>query len=329
MCQLPKISHQKLLVGLEFADDAGVYQLDKNTALIQTVDFFTPIVDDPYLFGTIAAANALSDVYAMGGVPLTALNIVAFPLGVLSEQVLKDILRGGLAKIQEAGAILLGGHSIQDPEPKYGLAVTGVAHPSEIWTNRGAKKGDVLILTKPLGIGIITSALRKKKDQNNLLQTVSPVPDAIERKAIEVMSQLNDKACETGKMVGIHSCTDITGFGLLGHAWEIAKASQVQIEIDYQAVPIIKGTQDLAAKGYIAGGNWSNLEYMISKVEYGSSLDEIAKHILVDPITSGGLLMAVAEKKSQELLELLHQNGVVEAQIVGKVYEGEPKIKVI
>lgn len=316
-------------MGIDTSDDAGVYMLNDHTALIQTVDFFTPVVDDPYTFGAIAAANALSDIYAMGGQPLTALNIIAFPSDLLPYEVLGEILRGGSDKIREAGAALLGGHSIKDNEPKYGLAVTGIASPQDVWTNAGAKNNNTLILTKPLGIGIITSALRKHKDKEGRIKTFSPVPQEVEKKAVEVMLMLNDKAAEAGKAVGLQACTDITGFGLLGHAWEMAKSSGVQIELSLKSVPVIPDARDLGDEGYIAGGNWGNLEFMKDKAEYYPGMELIDKHILVDPITSGGLLMAVSEEKEEELLARLHAAGIKDARIIGKVLEGEPVVRVI
>lgn len=313
---------------MENADDAGVYKLSENTALIQTVDFFTPVVDDPYSYGAIAAANALSDVYAMGGVPLTAMNLVAFPIDVLPKAVLAEILRGGAEKIAEAGAVLLGGHSIQDNEPKYGLAVTGIAHPDEIWSNAGACPGDDLILTKPLGVGIITSALRKKKDhEGNIIMQHVVSPD-VEKKTIEVMAQLNQKAAEAAREVGINACTDITGFGLLGHTWEMAQASQVRVELSLQAVPVIAGARELALVGYIAGGNWANLEYMAAHTDFFSGMEMVDKNILADPITSGGLLLAVPRARSGLLLNKLQNAGIAAARIVGRVEAGEPRISV-
>lgn len=316
------------MVGLENADDAGVYQLSEDTALIQTVDFFTPIVDDPYSFGAIAAANALSDVFAMGGVPLTAMNLVAFPLELLPSSVLAEIMRGGADKIAEAGAVLLGGHSIQDKEPKYGLAVTGIAHPAEIWSNAGARAGDELILTKPLGVGIITSALRKKRDKDGQVIMQHVVAPAVEKKAIEVMAQLNQVAARVARKVGVDACTDITGFGLLGHAWEMAQASHVRIELSLQAIPVIAGAKELALEGYIAGGNWANLEYMTDKTEFFNGIEMVQKNILADPITSGGLLLAVPAEKAGQLLTMLKQEGIAEAAIIGRVSAGEPRILV-
>ncbi len=316
-------------MGIETADDAGVYLLNEDTALIQTVDFFTPIVDDPFIFGAIAATNALSDIYAMGGQPLTALNILAFPLNILGAVVLGEILQGGAQKIREAGALLLGGHSIQDNEPKYGLAVTGTARPDEIWTNAGVRAGDSLILTKPLGIGIITSALRKKKDSAGRLILQSPVDAETEAKAIAVMLELNGKSAAVARRVGINACTDITGFGLLGHAWEMARASRVQIEISLREVPVLEGARELGIQGYIAGGNWANLEYMKDKAVFAQAVEAIDKHILADPITSGGLIFAVKQERADRLLDGLHEAGITGAKLIGKATSGEPVVKVI
>ena len=311
---------------METSDDAGVYKLNEETALIQTVDFFTPVVDDPYDFGAIAAANALSDVYAMGGVPLTAMNIVAFPLDILPGSVLAEILRGGADKIAETGAVLLGGHSVQGKEPKYGLAVTGVAHPAEIWTNAGARPGDELILTKPLGIGIITTAMRKNKDCEGNLVLQEVVPPSVAQKAVAVMASLNKTAAEVAKEVGVNACTDITGFGLLGHAWEMAVASQVRIELNLQAIPVIAGARELAQQGYIAGGNWANLEYMADKTEFFRGMELVDQNILADPITSGGLLLAVPGEKAGQLLSRLQQAGLTDARNIGKMSAGEPRL---
>lgn len=317
-----------MLVGLETGDDAGVYLLNEETVLIQTVDFFTPIVDDPYIFGAVAAANALSDIYAMGGKPVTAMNIMAFPMETLPSEVLAEILKGGADKVKEAGALLMGGHSIKDDEPKYGLAVTGIASPQEVWTNAGAKEGDMLVLTKPLGIGIITSALRKKRNADGSIDLRTVVRADIEKAAVEVMMELNDKAARAGRSVGINACTDITGFGLLGHAWEMAKASQVGMEIEFARIPVLDGARELGLKGYIAGGNRANLKYMIDKVDYPEGIEDIVKFILADPITSGGLLMSVSPDKLERLLEALKEEGVVNASLIGRVVPGKPIIKV-
>jgi len=316
-------------VGIETSDDAGVYLLNQDTALIQTVDFFTPIADDPYLFGAIAAANALSDIYAMGGKPILALNIMAFPLNTLPYQVLADILRGGADKVAEAGAVLVGGHSIQDNEPKYGLSVTGVAHPSEIWTNAGAQPGDALILTKPLGVGIITTALRKKKKADGSIDLAEVVPAEVEQRAYQAMLELNAKAAHTAKSYHVHACTDITGFGLLGHSWEMAKASGAAMELWSGRIPVLMGARELAAQGYIAGGNYNNLEYLQDKVCFDPEVDILQRHILADPITSGGLLLAVPQEEAESLADKLRQAGIAEAAVVGEVIAGKPLIKVL
>lgn len=302
--------------------------MNEDLALIQTVDFFTPIADDPYIFGGIAAANALSDIYAMGGEPIVALNIIAFPLDTLPSEVLAEILKGGAAKVQESGAVIAGGHSIQDPEPKYGLAVTGTAHPKDIWTNAGAQEGDVLVLTKPLGVGIITTALRKKKDREGNLVLDSPVSPDLEQRVYEVMLELNAASAAAAREVGINACTDITGFGLLGHAWEMSQASKVQIEIQAGKVPVIEGARELARQGYIAGGNWSNLKHLEGKVSFGHGVEGIEKNILADPITSGGLLMSVPGEKASELLHRLREYGGKEAAVIGRVRKGVPRILV-
>lgn len=326
---LPKSSNPQLMVGIETSDDAGVYLLNEETALIQTVDFFTPIADDPYIFGAIAAANALSDIYAMGGRPILAMNIMAFPLNELPYQVLADILRGGADKVIEAGAVLVGGHSIQDKEPKYGLSVTGVAHPSEIWTNAGAKPGDAIILTKPLGVGIITTAMRKRKTQNGGLTNENVVPFEVEQQAYEVMLELNAKAANIAKPFKIHACTDITGFGLLGHSWEIAKASNVALELWAGRIPVLNGARDLATQGYIAAGNFANLKYLQDKVDFAPDLALLEHHILADPITSGGLMLVLPAEQADELLTKLHEAGITKAAIIGRVQAGEPRLKVL
>lgn len=317
-------------MGLETSDDAGVFLLNEETALIQTVDFFTPIVDNPYTFGAIAAANALSDIYAMGGRPILALNIMAFPLNELPYQILADILRGGADKVIEAGAVLVGGHSIQDKEPKYGLSVTGIAHPSEIWTNAGAKPGDALVLTKPLGIGIITTALRKKKDpEGRIVIDKRIVPAELEKKACSVMLELNAKAAQLAKTYHIHACTDITGFGLLGHGWEMAKASGVIIEFCLSQIPVLEGARELAGEGYLAGGNYNNLRFLQDKAEYAAGIGIVEQHILADPITSGGLLLALPEEEAEGLAARLREAGISWAAVVGRVLAGEPKIVVL
>jgi len=301
-----------LLVGLETNDDAGVYRLNDEIALVQTVDFFTPIVDDPYSFGQVAAANALSDIYAMGGTPLTALNIVAFPIGTLDKEVLSEILRGAGNKLAEAGATLVGGHSIDDSEPKFGLAVTGVVHPGKIWTNAGAKVGDRLILTKPIGVGILTTAL--KNGQLN---------EAEISRITTVMTTLNKIAASTMASYTVHACTDVTGFGLLGHASEMAGGSGVGMRIKKAQVPVLPRVRELAAAGFVPGGTKNNLRYLQGSVTFAETLDQIDRWILCDAVTSGGLLMAIPVEQADLLLLDLHHAGV-EAIAIGETTAENP-----
>jgi selenide,water dikinase len=282
---LPQTADPNVLVGFETSDDAGVYRLRDDLALVQTVDFFTPIVDDPYDFGRIAAANALSDVYAMGATPVSALNLVAFSLSELGSDVLIEILRGGAEMASLAGVAILGGHSIEDSEPKYGLAVTGVAHPDAIVTNAGARAGDVLVLTKPLGAGAICTALKRGR----------PAPlDA----AIEVMTTLNRDASIAACAAGVHGLTDVTGFGLLGHLHELALASGVAAEIEASAVPAIDGVLELLGEGEetaIAGGTRRNRAYGETFSRFAADVPPAHRWLVCDAMTSGGLLAAMPE----------------------------------
>lgn len=302
-----------VLVGTETSDDAGVYKLTEDLALVQTVDFFTPIVDDPYDFGQVAAANALSDVYAMGGTPLTALNIVAFPVGTLDSVILSEILRGAGEKLREAGAALVGGHSIDDPEPKFGLAVTGTVHPDRILTNAGAKPGDRLIVTKPIGVGILTTAI--KRDQLD--------PEQI-RQVTRVMATLNKKAAEIMAGYEVHACTDVTGFGLLGHTLEMARGSQTGIVLDRRRVPVLPKAKELAERGTIPGGTKNNFRHVEGSVEFAPSLDEYERYVLCDAVTSGGLLIAVDASDAEALLAALHEGGVEDAAMIGEVTAEHP-----
>lgn len=307
LCRLPATRAEELLVGYETGDDAGVYRLTPDLALIQTVDFFTPVVDDPYTYGAIAAANSLSDVYAMGGRPLLALNIVCYPChGDL--EVLSEILRGGAAKVAEAGALLVGGHTVQDEEPKYGLAVTGTVHPDRLVTNAGARPGDALILTKPLGTGIITTAIK-----GGLAS-----PDLIEI-ACATMATLNRSAAEAMQEVGVHACTDITGFGLIGHALEMARASEVTLYLEADRVPLLPEVRELASAGCIPGGTFSNRVYFQPEVAVQKDLTEEEQLIFFDAQTSGGLLIAVPPERADALLRQLNQRGVGEAALIGEV----------
>jgi selenide,water dikinase len=286
-------------VGIETADDAGVYRLTEELALIQTLDFFTPIVNDPYTFGQIAAANSLSDVYAMGGRPLTALNIVCYPRKTVPKDVLKAILAGGLDKVHEAGALLVGGHSVDDTELKYGLSVTGVVHPQRILTNSGAKPGDLLILTKPLGTGIIATAVKGR--------VASPEAEA---RAVAVMTTLNRLAAECLEGFAVHAVTDITGFGLLGHALEMATGSQVELTLFASRVPVLEAARDYAAMGMVPAGTFANRNFCEKSLEVAPRLDAVSLDLLADAQTNGGLLIAVAGEQADSLLSCLHDRGV-------------------
>ena len=298
---------------MESLDDAGVYKLTDELAIIQTVDFFTPIVDEPYAFGQIAAANALSDVYAMGGKPLTAMNLVCFPIKSLDISVLQDILRGGVDKLREAGVTLVGGHSIIDAELKYGLSVTGTVHPKRLVTNGGAKAGDKLILTKPLGTGIISTAVK-----------AGVVNEELVRKVTRCMATLNDKASELMQEVGVHACTDITGFGLLGHAIQVAESSQVGIELHLASIPYFSEVIQFSQQGFCPGGLYRNKDFYSNKVKFINQIPEYMQDILFDAQTSGGLLICLSPRKAELLLDRLQQAGVEDAVSVGEVVS-EPK----
>lgn len=300
------------MVGIETGDDAAVYRLGPEIALILTVDYFTPIVDDPYSFGAIAAANAVSDVYAMGGKPLLALNIVGFPIDKLPKEVLAEILRGGAEKAMEAGVLIVGGHSIDDDEPKYGLAVTGVIHPDLVVTNKRARAGDDLILTKPLGMGIISTAIKRQKASASLV-----------RRAVQVMSTLNRDAAEAMTEVGAHACTDITGFGLLGHLYGMTRASGVGAKIKLSKVPILPEVWELAKEGCIPGGTRKNYSFLQEKeaVTWDPGIDEMTRLVISDAQTSGGLLIAVAKEKSQDLLSRLEARKTQAAVLIGEIVD--------
>jgi selenide,water dikinase len=310
---LPPLSDPNVLVGSATADDAAVYRLSDDTALVLTTDFFTPIVDDPYDFGAVAAANALSDVYAMGGRPLTALNLVGFPDDTLEPEVLGQILRGGAEKAREAGIDLVGGHTIKTDEPIYGLAVTGVVHPDRVVSNAGAKPGDVLVLSKPLGVGIITTAAKQDRDPHEAI-----------REAIRLMTTLNAGACEAMCEVGVHAATDITGFGLLGHLRNMLAASGVAATVALGAVPVIESAWEYVRDGIAPGGTHANKRFLDAWVTYDDGVDKPAQLVLCDAQTSGGLLMAVAEDRAERLVEALTARGTLAAAVVGRVEAGEP-----
>jgi selenide,water dikinase len=303
-----------LLTGLEHAEDAGVYKLSADLALVQTVDFFTPTVDDPFTFGQIAATNALNDVYAMGGKPLTAMNIVCFPIKTMDKSVLREVLRGGLYKMREAGVLLIGGHSVEDNEIKYGLSVTGVIHPDKVLFNRGAKAGDSLILTKPLGTGIISTAIKAEEASSEIVT-----------KAISCMTQLNKKTSEMMIAAGdIHACTDITGFGFLGHACEMIEGSDVGMNIHSAAVPIFTGLQELVETGFVPGGLYRNKNFRISQIETADTCPAWLLDVFFDPQTAGGLFFSLPRKKAQNLVEKMRRSGIGDAAVVGEVVADHP-----
>lgn len=307
MCDLPKFNSDKLLVGFETSDDAAVYKINDEQALIQTLDFFTPIVDDPYTFGQIAATNALSDVYAMGGTPIVAMNIVGFP-NCLSPLVLKEILRGGADKVKEAGALLVGGHSIEDNEPKYGLSVSGMVHPDKIWANNTVQEGDLLILTKPLGIGILTTALKE-----------GLISDACEAEVVKTMCLLNKYAKEAVEAFEVHACTDVTGFGLLGHVYEMVSKSSFSVEIYSGAVPYISEAKDLGEMGIIPAGAYRNHEHIKPFLSVSDNVSEVLMDIMCDPQTSGGLLLALSETEAKNALSKLKECGLEHCAVIGKI----------
>lgn len=315
MGKLPKFNDPMLLVGTETSDDAAVYQISEELAMIQTVDFFTPVVDDPYLFGQIAAANALSDVYAMGGEPKVALNLAAFP-DCLDIEILGEILQGGADKVIEAGAVLAGGHTISDNEPKYGLCVSGFVNPKSMWKNYGAQPGDVLILTKPLGTGILSTAIKGEMASEEEIE-----------EAVRTMTTLNKYARDTAAKFKVHSCTDITGFGIAGHAMEMARGSKKTLILYTQKLPVLNGVKEYAQMGLIPAGAYRNREYLEEDVHShisGSWLEDL----VYDPQTSGGLLLAVSRQDAPGLLESLQRLSLPSAAI-GEVTEKQDKFLIL
>ncbi len=300
-----------VLVGLERADDAGVYRITDDLALIQTVDFFTPIVDDPYWFGQIAAANALSDVYAMGGVPKTAMNLVGFPIKEMDIDVLRQIIQGGIDKIREADAVLVGGHSIEDSELKYGLSVTGFVHPARVRVKNNLRPGDRLILTKPLGTGIINTAIK----------AAMAAPGVIDR-VTRLMAALNRTAAETMADFPVHACTDITGFGLLGHLAEMVSGSGCSVRIESRKVPILPETAAFAGMGLVPGGAFKNKSFRQAMTIFDADVDAVMQDMLFDPQTSGGLLISIASEEADALAAALGRKGVPAADVIGEVLDG-------
>ena len=301
---LPQPTDPNLLVGTQTSDDAGVYRLRDDLALVSTADFFTPIVDDPYDFGRIAATNALSDVYAMGGRPISALNLVAWSVEDLGAEMLGEVLRGGHDVVTAAGAVIVGGHTIDDPEPKYGLAVTGVVDPAEVITNAGGRAGDALVLTKPVGAGAVTTALKKGLASDDALTA-----------AVEVMTELNAAGAEAARAAGAHAMTDVTGFGLLGHLHELALAGGVAAVVEADAVPVIAGALELLADDRaVAGGSRNNRRYAEEFASFDAGVDEVHRRLVTDAMTSGGLLVAVDPARA----------GDVPGPVIGRLVDGEP-----
>ena len=317
---LSKIHQPKLAngaVGFDSSDDSAVYTLDDGKIIIQSVDFFTPIVDDPFTFGQIAAANSLSDIYAMGGTPLFALNVAAFNSDELPLSVLTDILNGGVDIAKEAGIPILGGHTIKDKEPKYGMVVTGEVHPDKLTRNDTAKIGDLLVLTKPLGTGIISTAIKRHIANESIMKT-----------AIDTMRTLNKSAAEAMAEVGANACTDITGYGLLGHLLEMCKGSNVSATIEFDAMPFMNGVFELAQDGVIPGGTKRNLEFVQDDISFAEHLAEFQLHMLADAQTSGGLLMSVPPEKAEALVNALKSNGTLASHIIGEIQPNDENMKV-
>lgn len=310
MCGLDFPTDPNVLVGLSRADDAGVYQVSEELALIQTVDFFTPVVDDPYGFGQIAAANALSDVYAMGGEPKTAMNLVGFPLKQMDLSILRQVIQGGIDKVREAGAVILGGHSVEDEEFKYGLSITGFIHPRRILTKQGLRAGDRLVLTKPLGTGIVNTAIKGNLATGEITRQVTAIMAALNRTAAAVMRQYP-----------VHACTDITGFGLIGHLAEMIQGTALGLTITVERLPIIDVALGFAAMGMVPGGAHKNRSFREAMVDMRNGIDPAMQDIVYDPQTSGGLCIAVERTSAEALVENLQREGVEHAAIIGEVVE--------
>lgn len=310
MGKLKSKKDERILIGYADNDDAAVVRLSDGRLLVQTVDFFTPIDDDPYTFGQIAAANSLSDIYAMGATPIFALNIIGFPINVLPKSDLTKILQGGIDKAQEAGISIVGGHSIDDPEPKYGLVVTGEVAEDKLITNSNAQPGDKLILTKPLGTGIIATAVKRGiADKETMV------------KSAESMATLNKLAADVMTEIGVNSATDVTGFGLLGHLLEMCKASRVSAKIDYQVLLFLPSVKELAEKGIVPGGTKRNLKFVQDKVQFGEHLTDIDKLLLADAQTSGGLLIAIPAEKAEKYISKFNELSKINAVIIGEIVE--------
>jgi len=310
---------ENVIVGLDRADDAGVYKISDDLALIQTVDFFTPIVDDPYGFGQIAAANALSDVYAMGGIPKTAMNLVAFPVKEMDLSILRQIIQGGIDKLAEAKVVLIGGHSIEDKELKYGLSITGVIHPARVLTKKRLRVGDRLILTKPLGTGIVNTAIKAGMASADLAERVTHLMATLNRNAAEIMSAFD-----------VSACTDVTGFGLLGHLAEMVSGSGQSVRVFSEKVSMIPEALEFASMGLIPAGAYKNREFRESMITFAETVNRTRQDVLFDPQTSGGLLISVSVRHADKLVAALKDGGVGDASEIGEVLSGpEEKIEVV
>jgi len=319
LCGMVFPTDDHVIVGLDRADDAGVYKISDDLALIQTVDFFTPIVDDPYWFGQIAAANALSDVYAMGGTPKTAMNLVAFPIKQMDLSILRQIIQGGIDKLAEAGVVLIGGHSIEDRELKYGLSVTGFVHPARVLAKKNLRFGDRLVLTKPLGTGIVNTAIKAGMASADLTDNVTRLMASLNRDAARIMSDFN-----------IHACTDVTGFGLLGHLAEMVCGSGVSVRIFSDRVPMIPEALEFASMGLIPAGAYKNREFRESMIEFAKTVKRALQDIMVDPQTSGGLLVSIGRIQADDLVKALQDAGIGDAVEIGEVLkDSEEKMWVI
>jgi selenide,water dikinase len=303
-------TNKNVLVGLEQADDAGVYKISDDLALIQTVDFFTPIVDDPYGFGQIAAANALSDIYAMGGDPKTAMNLVGFPLQQMDMVILRRILQGGLDKMKEADVVLVGGHSVEDSELKYGLAVTGFVHPERVLTKKHLVSGDRLVLTKPIGTGVINTAIKGGVASETTIEKVT-----------RLMATLNRTAADIMKNYTVNACTDITGFGLLGHLAEMVADNALGLRVESAKIPMIEGALEYAGMGLLPAGAFKNKEFRLGMVQFGGTVDPVLRDLLFDPQTSGGLLICLAAAQAEDLVAELVDQGISDAVIIGEVID--------
>ncbi len=318
MEKLPQKNDPNLLVGFETKDDAGIYRITEDIAIVTTADFITPPVNDPYVYGQIAAANAMSDVYAMGGRPLMCLNLICFPTDQLAPEILHQIVAGALQKITEAGAVLAGGHTIEDDEPKYGLAVTGIVHPEKYWTNSGAKTGDVLILTKPIGSGVLFNANLKNRVTQQAME-----------ECITVLTALNKSAAEIMERFEIHAATDITGFGLAGHAYEMATGSGLCLQIRIADLPIMNQALEMYEKGVTTGVNIDNRKILEKYARFDTRIPQWHREIIFDPQTSGGLMVAVPERQGQDLVSALRDAGETDARIIGRVVEREDETYLI